>query len=222
MKSLSAARFARSDPNERRAALTDASEVVHPKVVKAMARALDDRDAGVSTHTVVLLGTMDLPESVSALRKHGTAREEGPRPGPRTPRRRAALHRDARGSGPGPLAPRRGLRREGAQRAPRAHLLGSANSNGRDPRGDLRRPRETGPAPDRRLAPGSAHGPRVPDGDRPGREHALVAPVVAREPQGLRAAGEGPHPVGADARGVEQVLGRGPRAAATARRGDRG
>ena len=58
------------DPNERRAALTDASEVVHPKVVKAMARALDDRDAGVSTHTVVLLGLMDLPESVSALRKH--------------------------------------------------------------------------------------------------------------------------------------------------------
>ena len=58
------------DPNERRAALTDASEVVHPKVVKAMVRALDDRDAGVSTHTVVLLGLMDLPESVSALRKH--------------------------------------------------------------------------------------------------------------------------------------------------------
>ena len=31
--------------------------------------ALDDRDAGVST-TVVLLGLMDLPESVSALRKY--------------------------------------------------------------------------------------------------------------------------------------------------------
>ena len=99
----------------------------------------------------------------------------------------------------------------------RARIFSAARTrNGRDPRGDLRRPRETGPAPDRRLAPGSAHGPRVPDGDRPGREHALVAPVVAREPQGLRAAGEGPHPVGADARGVEQVLGRGPRAAATA------
>lgn len=58
------------DPSERRAALTDASEIVHPKVVKAMAKALEDRDADVATHAVVLFGTMDHPDALSALRKY--------------------------------------------------------------------------------------------------------------------------------------------------------
>lgn len=56
--------------NERQAALTDASRVVHPRVIKAMAKALGDKEPDVGTHTMILLGGMDHPDALDALRKH--------------------------------------------------------------------------------------------------------------------------------------------------------
>lgn len=64
------------EPAARRAALADASAVVHPRVIEAMAKALRDDDAEVRGQVIVHFGEMQHPDALAALRDHARRRRK--------------------------------------------------------------------------------------------------------------------------------------------------
>ncbi|MEM9801348.1 MAG: HEAT repeat domain-containing protein [Planctomycetota bacterium] len=57
------------DPAERRAAIVEASKLVHPRVIEAVAKALGDADVGVRREAIDALGNKQHEDALDALRR---------------------------------------------------------------------------------------------------------------------------------------------------------